>query len=405
MQNRTLEIHDYTAGKYFRRLESLLGSENIDKRLEKVDLELRSESGAYLNFYVLPRMAWWLGFREARNIIKSNRSFRRSLTRLIEPPLQTAVKLSVLYSTMPEWKREEFSARILGNDDLEPTLYEIDSAAHYWQLGFNIEWLENLSTDGKKTPEFIARKDDFEFELECKTKKADSGRKIQRATFFRVIDNLLPVIQDAGLTGYISLTIPSRLPRQNSWHEETKSILAKNIAVGSGSIEFPANATLNYELMPTDETEHRIDDLVEKYGISTDPYAHYGMMGLRKGDIIINPVFFHLESQKSDEFLKNVFSSLREAQMQFSGERAAVISCMLPEVDSFDGLQRDSAIQKMTYYFFDKYASDFVNVVSYVSNPIRDYDGLVILSDRPSLSFRNHKYNYERFGPDIPVYE
>ena len=77
---------------------------------------------------------------------------------------------------------------------------------------------------------------------------------------------------------------------------------------------------------------------------------------------------------------------------------------MIPEIDSFEGLQSDSAIQSMTYHFFEEYSRECVNAVSYVSDIIREEESGVINSDMPSLTFRNHKYN-EKFGPDIPVYQ
>jgi hypothetical protein len=77
---------------------------------------------------------------------------------------------------------------------------------------------------------------------------------------------------------------------------------------------------------------------------------------------------------------------------------------MIPEIDSFEGLQSDSAIQRMTVHYFEKYSKDCVNAICYVSEIIREEGAGVINSHMPSLTFRNHKYN-KKFGPDIPVYQ
>jgi hypothetical protein len=404
MRQRTLEIHDNSAGRYFRSLESFLGSEEIEKRLKQVDLEIRSATGAYLDYWVMPRLSWWLGFIEARAIIERNGTFRRALTQRMEYPLQTAIKLSAFHRNMPDFKKEEYRSRILSDGILEPTLFEIDCAAHFWQLGYDIEWIESKSDVGEKTPEFIAIRDEVKIEIECKSKRSDAGRRIERRLFYRVIDNLLPIVQEFKLMGSIQMTIPLRIPAGNSWHNTTKETFRENLAAGAKSITLSDGTIIESNLSPIDGSTINISDISKIYDQASNPHAHYAIMGTRDGKSITNPISFKLVSEKPDTFLHNVLESLRTAAGQFSGERAAIISCMIPGIYSFMGLQENSAIKSMTYHFFEKYAGEFINAVSYVSDPIREFDGSVIMSDRSSLSFRNHKYS-EKFGPDIPIYQ
>jgi hypothetical protein len=65
-----MSVMDYRAGAYFERLEKFLGTPEIDRRLTKINHQLASSSGLYLNYWVLPRTAWWRGFEEAREVIK-----------------------------------------------------------------------------------------------------------------------------------------------------------------------------------------------------------------------------------------------------------------------------------------------------------------------------------------------
>ncbi len=403
MRRRSLEIRDFSAGRYFRRLESFLGREEIEKRLKQVEFEIRSATGAYLNYWVMPRMSWWLGFNEARAIIKRNDTFRRNLTQRMEYPLQTAVKLSAFHRSMPDFKKKEYSSRILSDSILEPTLFEIDCAAHFWQLGYDIEWIESRSDVGGKTPEFIAVRDEVQIEIECKSKRADAGRRIERRLFYRVVDNLLPIVQEFELMGSIQMVMPLRIPTNDSWHNTTKETFRKNIATGSKSITLSDGTIIELNLTPADGSTIYISDISKIYDLDSNPFAHYAIMGTWDSKSITNPIRFKLVSEKPDAFLNDVLESLRKAAVQFSGKRAAIISCVIPGIDSFVGLQDNSAIQIMTYHFFENYAAEFINAVSYVSDPIREFDGSVIMSDRPSLSFRNHKYS-EKFGPDIPLY-
>jgi hypothetical protein len=403
MKTRIFEVQDSTASKYFKRLEEFLGSAHIDQRLSKIDLELRTETGLYLQNWVFPKLAWWLGFRAARDLIHRGVTLRRAITPLMMHSLQTAVKLSYLHSSTPEWKRGEFQSRILGDNILDPVLFEIDCAAHFFMSGYDIRWFEIPIEKGIRTPEFVAKNGDYEIEVECKTKKADSGRRIERALFYRVADHLIPVIQEKGLCGEVFLTLPARLPSTASWRTEAAKALGEQIKRGVTIVTLPEGEQFRCELKPMEGLEILIQDLQKKISENSTPYSHHAIFGNRKNNNIIDPVIFRLESVKKDAFLEDVLDSLRDAEGQFTGKRAAIISCMVPEIDSFEGLQADSAIQVMTTVFFEKYARSCINAVSYVSNAQREIQGPIILSDMPSLSFQSHKYD-QKFGPQPPIY-
>ncbi|MDZ7845248.1 MAG: hypothetical protein U5K99_10660 [Anaerolineales bacterium] len=301
-------------------------------------------------------------------------------------------------------KRSEYRSRILSDDILEPTLFEIDCAAHFFQLGYEIDWFESKSDEHIRTPEFIAKKDDMEIEVECKTKKADAGRRIERRYFYRIVDCLFPIIDKKKLSGFLTITVPSRVPSNSSWYKETKRITNDEINVGEGSIGLPESIILQFNLKEANGKKVGINELGKFHDYNDHPYAHYALKGENENGFIVDPIALKMTSKKTDLFLDNVLDSLRDAEGQFTIKRASIISCMLPEVDDFYGLQNNSAIQKMTYYFFEKYAGEYINAVSYASDPLREVNGLVVTADRPSLSFRNHKYN-EEFGPeDIPLY-
>lgn len=402
MRKRTLEAIDYRAGHYFRQLESFLGTMGIERRLASVDLALQTESDVYLRNWVLPRLSWWLGIREAREIIQRNGSFRRGVTLLMERPLQTAIKLSKFHRTMPDWKKEEFRSRILSKNFLDPTLFEIDCSAHFWQLGYDIEWFESQSDLDMKSSEFIAKGNGHEFEVECKAKQVDAGRRIERDLFYKTVDQLLPIIQKKELSGIIFLTVPSRLPRKTSWRDEAVQMIEERFVVGSGTIRLDSGEILDFDLRPADGSQGTMSDIAHKVDVSSHPFVHYAIIGAKNGNAITDPVVFRLESLKPGTFLDNILISLRKAESKFTGNRASLISCMLPEIDSFEGLEIDSAIHNMTCIFFENYARDFVNAVSYVSEVRREVEGAVILSDMPFLTYRNHKYDF-KYGPDIPI--
>jgi hypothetical protein len=95
---------------------------------------------------------------------------------------------------------------------------------------------------------------------------------------------------------------------------------------------------------------------------------------------------------KPDRFLNDVHDNLREASEQFSGKSAGVICCFVPEIDSFSGLEKTSALKNMTVNFFEKHAPEFIHSVLYASdNRINPVDRGISETSLPTLRFYNHK--------------
>jgi len=403
MEGQSIEIHDYSAGKYFRRLEAFLGSEGIEQRLASIELELHTEQGMYLREWVYPRLAWWLGFRDARGIMARGGSFRRAVQPLMELPLMTAAELSLLHSSMPEWKSREFASRLLTDDILDPTLFEIHCAAHFASRGYKIQWFESQSKGGRRTPEFIAKKGEIEVEVECKAKKADAGRRMERASFYRTVDQLIPVLRDMELAGRVYITVPARLSTSIQWRDGLARTLRKHISLGSGATVMTGGEHINWSLQPANGSVVSIRELTSQVIAEKGPYAHVAIFGAKVDDHVKDPVTFRLESAKKDAFLDSVLDSLRDAEAQFTGGRTAIIFCFLPEIASFEGLQFDSAVNKMTDLFFDKYARKCINAVCYVSEAKREVGEGVVQAYFPAVTFRNPNYD-SHYGENIPVY-
>lgn len=384
-------------------MEEFLDPFEVDRRLAQIDQELRIETGMYLDQWVIPRRSWWLGLREAFELMRIGGSFKRSVTPSMERPLQTAVKLYRLHPGLPDWKKAEFRSRILSDDYLEPVLFEIDVASHYWLLGYDIEWIESRSDSGQRTPEFAALSKEYELEIECKAKQADAGRKVERASFYRLVDLVLPILIGKSLTGSVFLALPSRLPSDPRWREEMARSLDVELREGKERAVLGGGEELDFSLRQAEKSKISLAKLAQLADLRNHPYAHYAVTGQRDGENVIDPIVFRIESSSPDQFLMSVLDGLRDANHQFLGTKSGVICCHVPEIASFEGLQEDSAIQRMTARFFDNHARDFIYAVSYVSEARRELQGRVILSDMPSLSFRNHKYGGP-YGEDVPLY-
>lgn len=402
MMRRSFDVYDYRATHYFRQLREFLGAVEINERLTKLERQLKSEKGLFLQNWVIPRQAWWVGLRQALEMVDTNKSFRRALTPLLEYPLQSAVKLSRFHNSMPDWKKDEFRSRLLSDDHPDDVLFELDTAADYYGMGYDITWIEPESIEGKQTTEFIAYAGDIEFEVECKSKEADAGRKIERAAFYRLADLVVPVIQKKGLCGKVSITVPKRLPTDNPWRSGIVDVLKEECEPKVHCFIHEGDVRIDIDLSRASHKALSLNSLYRSIDLQSQPYAHHVIAGKKTYSEIVSPVILRVESATRDEFLANVLISLRKANRQFSGNSSGIICCHLPEIESFEGLEKDSSLKTMTAKFFEKHANPYIYTVSYVSEARRDIIGQIILTDMPALIFRSNTYT-GTLPDDIPL--
>lgn len=398
----TLEVHDSQAGRLFKRLEAFLEPMAIDKRISQIRRELRIEKGTYREKWVLPNRSWWLGFQEARDLLRTGKSLRGNLTNRMLRPCRTAAEINLLFSSMQEYKRKELRSRILNADNLNPVLFEISAAAQFKLDGYSIEWSDTASPSAATAPEFIAISSDREFEVECKTKRADAGRRVERPRFYRLSDSIIEKMRKSNLKGKISIITPGRLPSTNEW----KSQLIESLPLQKS--DTPVTCTLidgtRIEVLvsKSDGQLHKTELIIEEAHRDRGPYTHVAVTGEGGSNQVADPIIVRLESASLDQFLTAVLGDLKKANRQFSGQRTSIIFCYLPEVVSFEGLGENSALRNMTAHFFQENCRDCVSSVVYSSDAITERSGFVISETSPAIRFDNPNYN-NSLGPVIRV--
>jgi hypothetical protein len=134
------------------------------------------------------------------------------------------------------------------------------------------------------------------------------------------------------------------------------------------------------------------------------PYSYLAVFAKEYGNALTNPLVFELKSQSDDHFLRDVFVNLKDANRQFTGKNSAIICCFVPEVDSFAGLQQESALFRMTASFFQNHARSYVFAVSYSSDPIRTQTNFDVSQSSPAIRLDNPFYDDEKYGSRIRVF-
>jgi len=401
-QVRDIEVHDYNGHVFIRFLENLFGTHQIDKRLQQITRELNTEKGIYLEYWVKPNRSLWLGLKEARDHIAAGKSLAGSVTERMFRPIEIAAKLTLLKRNMPLAKLDEFRSRILCSDYLEPVLYELDTAAHFWQLGYDIHWLEHSKESRGRSPEFIAKRREGDLEVECKSESADSGRRIIRPRFYRLVDALLSRLPKGRVTGKVLITVPNRMPTNDTWQKEVVEAVSSSFLAGNETTRLADGTEIKLSLRQVADLKIIASDIENEIRSLQIPFSHIAMHASREGSNIANPIIVRINSQSDDQVLESILDDLRDANRQLTGTRAGLISCFVPEIESFEGLQKDSALVGMTRLFFDKHAQESVYAVAYSSDSQQIRKGQIIFESSPAIFFLNGKYDL-KFGDGFPL--
>lgn len=83
-------------------------------------------------------------------------------------------------------------------------------AHHFMGLGYRVEWME---TTGTGIPEFIAKKSELEFEVECKYASVDADRLVARDTCSRFVAMIEARVRRLGFIDALTIPFNNELPK------------------------------------------------------------------------------------------------------------------------------------------------------------------------------------------------
>lgn len=402
---RDIDMNTREARRYVQRLVEFLGNAAVESRLHRMDEEFRKErpNPHYRRYWLEPRRAWWLGLQEALKLDRDGLSLRHRVSPNIEVLLHSARKLAMLFPGMPTWKRVEYRSRLLRDPDPTPVLFELDVAAHYALEGHRIDWIESGEKEGRRTAEFIAVGPSVEIEIECRAKSINSGRKVWRENFYRLFDEIDEPLVEAGASGWIDIMTPDKMPPRSEWRREVLGAIIDRNTWTAGSATLDDGTHLGVALRSGTTVRLRLGDLqIETQRLLDEAtFSHVAVVAPARDGDPTNPVFIRARSEAPDRILKAIFDDLRSKKDQFTGERAAILCCHIPEVESFESLTTGT-LANMTLDFFQNHAGSHIAGVVYSSDPEaveQRLPGVKVRSrESPSLNFTNREFDDARFG-------
>jgi hypothetical protein len=226
---------------------------------------------------------------------------------------------------------------------------------------------------------------------------------VVRANFYRLYDDVAPLLVAAGASGWVDVIVPEGMSPKGTWREQVCSAVVDQAVWEKGGTTLDDGTRIDIALRVGPLVRVEGDDLRREAVrlLEEEGFAHVGVIAPDSGGRPSNPILIRTRSEKADRILRSIFKDLCDKKDQFSGHRAAVLCCYLPEIDSFEGLGTGS-LADMTLDFFTNHAGPHIVGVSYVSNAQvveeRLPGGLAISRGAGCLNFRNPNYDEERFG-------
>jgi hypothetical protein len=264
---------------------------------------------------------------------------------------------------------------VKGMNGARPFAYEISIATHLMQKGWDVEFVDY---SGAGRFDLLARQEDVEVEVECKTTSGDTGRKIHRQEVNRLADLLLPItrqVADERGCHRILVTIPDRLGKSTQELSGIASVVAS--AVQKKASASSDLAQVDYAFDGTDPWPEPDDlDLLpffeKRFGVQNANLLFHGRLKFSVVAVMVR-------SAKADSVVDTIAAQAKEAADQCSGTRPALIALhLIDEIDRSDlqtMLETSNGMHAITHAVFKGGKRQHVDTVAFTVPQVTRTDG------------------------------
>jgi hypothetical protein len=284
-----------------------------------------------------------------------------------------------IYDALPPEVKPPFAGRLRdavnGMNGARPFAYEISIATHLMQKGWDVEFVDY---SGAGRFDLLARQEDVEVEVECKTTSGDTGRKIHRQEVNRLADLLLSITRQVGDERgchRILVTIPDRLGKSTQELSGIASVVAS--AVQQKASPSSDLAQVDYTFDGTDPWPEPDDpDLLsffeKRFGVQNANLLFHGRPKFSVVAVMVR-------SAKADSVVDTISAQAKEAADQCSGTKPALIALhLIDEIDRSDlqtMLQTSNGMHAITHAVFKGGKRQHVDTVAFTVPQVTRTDG------------------------------
>jgi hypothetical protein len=383
---------DLDIDRFGREIELFLDTTDRrywEKLIKKIDTIV--EEGIYKDFYFLSRNPFIKPLKEYFYIQSMGNSLKRHRTKELDFLAGKAFIINRILNSVNERAKEQIKGK-LKCDDIRPLLHEIDIATHFLRNKFEIKFIEyEGSIDEKRTYDFLVLRNSDEFEIECKWKSYDAGRKIKRDSFYILCDEILKQIASHPVKCLIEINCAQNLDKNRNTLFQIASRIKNSVTNKETTIDLDENISINISYLPEDlriTSDNQFRSVIEPYW---KPQSHFFTLSNETSTIIVR-----VESEERDRVLKAIYDELKNSLDQFSKSRPGLIACYIEGVypEDWEELRGPNGLAAMTTYLLKRENAEHIHTIAYSSEVEILKIGRIIDSSHPVLFLKNPNCKY-----------
>jgi len=362
VQTSLIELQESEIPRLLQTFCAFLGKDALEAKLKSLALSLKHAGPISQQHWILPNGLLWFGLIEALGKQRLCQPFTPQMAYALHQVATTCVAIA----SMPDWKRTDIRKRLLDKNGGDiPALVELTTAARLIRFGASIEWMgaPRTSSSVGRSFDILGRLDGKEFEVECKAKTVDAGRRIARRAFFQFADKLLikihGLLMPADQCCVITIIVPGKFPR-NFHRQQELACLTPRLLPRGGERALADGTTITVEVVSMSEAARWLNP--------PDNYEHRIIFSENRGEA--PRLIMRSKSLKPDRMMAAMESDIHDALDQLTGNRPGLISCYVPGVESFDGTQETgTATWSMIRRTFDHPKASSLVSIALLSDP------------------------------------
>jgi hypothetical protein len=367
----------------FRRFVSLTGWEAWRKRLD--DLAQQARQNPPIERLFNERYSLELEMQRLRRTVSLGRRIKMPKTNREYTLLSFIAVVTRVHDRLGIGGRRRLVGMLYdglkAEYGLAPLQHEMHLATHLMSRGFDVTFSDIELGGGF---DMLARKDDIELEVECKTVSADIGRKVHRRRLYQLSALLYPLLSsalDRRSGGYLlQITVPQRLDGNDQHLREISKAVDHALQAGI-STPGPVPCAIDYRTFsfagspfetadPSQLDEEAVREYLEQ--AVGHPFGH-ALMVFRPPDGL---VVVTIESAQADRVMHGLVEQLKRAvKGQLTGTRPALIGVRLSDVTASELVElangdragQHSSLQIATNMLLDRPDWSSVHTVAYYS--------------------------------------
>jgi hypothetical protein len=187
----TVHVYEHQIPGMLKCFSLFLGENNLIYRIQTAQKMYAEGSPIYREFLIRRRQFLWFGTREILDRLRERGRSNERLTPTAVAALHHIGTIRRALPSMPTWKKDEFRNRLMDKKGGDiPALVEIECASRIITLGGRVRWVPEGKL-GERTFEMLGSYRGQKFEVECKAKTVDAGRKLTRDSVYQFADKMI----------------------------------------------------------------------------------------------------------------------------------------------------------------------------------------------------------------------